>query len=133
MQDTYIFPAIFNIADDGISIEFPDLPGCFSCADNMELALKRAKEAMQLHLYYMEEYGEEIPVATNPTTIKVESCEFVTMIEGWMPPFREKMTQKTINRRIKLPKWLDEMARHEKVNLSAFLEVSLKKYLGVAD
>jgi predicted RNase H-like HicB family nuclease len=132
MKDTYIFPAIFTIADDGISIEFPDLPGCFSCADNMPLALKRAKEAMQLHLYYMEKDGDEIPVATNPTTIKLESCEFVTMIEGWMPPFREKMLQKTIQRRIKLPKWLDEVAQREKVNLSAFLEESLKKHLGVA-
>ena len=32
MKDTYIFPAVFDFADDGISIEFPDLPGCLPCA-----------------------------------------------------------------------------------------------------
>ena len=26
-KDRYIYPAIFDYADDGISIEFPDLPG----------------------------------------------------------------------------------------------------------
>jgi hypothetical protein len=25
LKDKYIYPAIFNFADDGISIEFPDL------------------------------------------------------------------------------------------------------------
>ena len=50
-----------------------------------------------------------------------------------MPAFREKMTQHTIKRKIKLPKWLDEMAQREKVDLSAFVEESLKKYLGVTD
>ena len=28
VKDRYIYPAIFDYAEDGISIEFPDLPGC---------------------------------------------------------------------------------------------------------
>ena len=24
----YVYPAIFTYEDDGISVEFPDLPGC---------------------------------------------------------------------------------------------------------
>ena len=28
-KDYYLFPAIFDYADDGISISFPDLPGSF--------------------------------------------------------------------------------------------------------
>lgn len=31
-KDRYVFPAIFDYGDDGISIEFPDLPGCLPCA-----------------------------------------------------------------------------------------------------
>ncbi len=133
MKDNYIFPAIFSKDECGFSIEFPDLPGCFSCADNMELALKRAKEAMQLHLYGMEKDGDEIPEPTPIFEINTESNEKAMLIEAWMPTFREQMNQQTIKRKIKLPKWLDEMARREKVNLSAFLEESLKKYLGVTD
>ena len=42
MKDTYIFPAVFDFAEDGISIEFPDLPGCLPCADTVEEAVKNA-------------------------------------------------------------------------------------------
>ena len=45
-KDTYIFPAVLDYAEDGISIEFPDLPGCLSCAYSDEEALYMAKDAM---------------------------------------------------------------------------------------
>ena len=35
----YLFPAIFDFADDGISISFPDLPGCFPYAHSIEEAV----------------------------------------------------------------------------------------------
>lgn len=132
MKNEYIFPAIFIKDEFGFSIMFPDLPGCFSCADTLEKAFKSAKEAMQLHLYGMEKSGDEIPDPTPIFEINTESNEKAMLIEAWMPTFREQMTHQTIKRKISLPKWLDEMARHEKVNLSAFLEESLKKHLGVA-
>lgn len=44
----------------GISIEFPDLPGCYPCADkdNTDEALKNAKEALGLHIWGMEQDHE---------------------------------------------------------------------------
>jgi predicted RNase H-like HicB family nuclease len=36
----YAYPALFYYDDDGISIEFPDLPGCLSCAEDTEEAKK---------------------------------------------------------------------------------------------
>ena len=53
MEKTYHFIAIFDYADDGISIEFPDLPGCYPSANTTEEAIKNAKEAMGLHLWSM--------------------------------------------------------------------------------
>ena len=49
-KDTYVFPAIFTYEEDGISIEFPDLPGCLSCADTTDEAIRMAKEALAIHL-----------------------------------------------------------------------------------
>ena len=132
MKDTYIFPSVFSKDEYGFSIIFPDLPGCFSCADTMEKAFKSAKEAMQLHLYGMEKDGDEIPEPTPPELLQPELEGTVVMIEAWMPAFREQMAHQTIKRKISLPKWLDVMARHEKINLSDFVEKSLKKHLGVA-
>nr|WP_290912190.1 type II toxin-antitoxin system HicB family antitoxin [Anoxybacillus sp.] len=49
-KDRYIYPAIFDYDSDGICVEFPDLPGCFTCGDKEEEALQMAKEALALHL-----------------------------------------------------------------------------------
>ena len=133
MKDTYVFPAVFHVADDGISIHFPDLPGCLPCADTMEIAFRNAKEALQLHLYGMEEDGEEIPEPSRVDHISLESCETLAMIEAWMPPFREKMLNKSTTKTVTIPRWLDILARREKVNYSHLLQDSLKTYLGVKE
>lgn len=133
MKNSYFYPAIFDIADDGISILFPDLPGCLPCADNIDEAFKNAKEALQLHLYGMEEDGEQIPEPSDFSKIRCESNQVVTMIEAWMPPFREKMLNKSMNKTVTIPRWLNILAEKEKVNYSHLLQKALKEYLGVAD
>ncbi|WP_338588228.1 type II toxin-antitoxin system HicB family antitoxin [Paenibacillus sp. Y5S-9] len=50
MIRTYQYYAIFNFAEDGINVTFPDLPGCFTCGDSVEEALLMAKEALELFL-----------------------------------------------------------------------------------
>ena len=39
----YIFPAVFTEEPQGISIFFPDLPGCLPCADDFDEAFKNAR------------------------------------------------------------------------------------------
>ncbi len=67
MKDNYSYIGVLEYADDGISVYFPDLPGCFTCADTTEKAVKNAKEALGLHLWGMEQDGEPIP---EPTSIE---------------------------------------------------------------
>ena len=104
MNDTYVFPSVFHTEADGISIFFPDLPGCFSCADTMEQAFSRAKEALQLHLYGMEEDGETIPAASPVGKIPLRAGETIAMIEAWMPPFRERMDNRATNKTVTIPR-----------------------------
>ncbi len=132
MKDTYIFLAIFIVEPEGIAIEFPDLPGCLSCADDMEMAMHHAREAMSLHLYSMEKDGDEIPEPTPMESIAVEDNGFVTMIDAWMPPFREVMKNQTRRRTIKVPVWLDLIAQREGVDYSQLMEIALKKHLGLS-
>ena len=134
MKDTYIYPAIFYDDPDGVSVEFPDLPGCLPCARSMEEAFKNAKEALQLHLYGLEEAGETIPLPSPVSAIKPTDGNGVTvMIETWMKPFREKMLNQSTVKTVTIPHWLDVLASREKVNYSRLLQESLKKYLGVKD
>ncbi|MDP2844121.1 MAG: type II toxin-antitoxin system HicB family antitoxin, partial [Acetobacterium sp.] len=81
MKKRYEFIAVFNYADDGISIEFPDLPGCLPCADTTDEAIKNAKEAMGLHLFGMEQDGDEIPNPTPLEKIHLEKGDIPILID----------------------------------------------------
>jgi predicted RNase H-like HicB family nuclease len=47
---TYL--AVFETDENpGISVYFPDVPGCVSCGGNFDLALQMVKETLSLHIY----------------------------------------------------------------------------------
>lgn len=94
MKDRYSFISTFTYAEDGISISFPDLPGCLPCADNEEAALKNAKEALGLHLWSMEQDKEEIPHPTLLKDIVLKDGDAAVLISVIMPPIREKLSKK---------------------------------------
>lgn len=94
-KDRYIYPAIFNHAKDGISIEFPDLPGCFPSADTTEEAFKNAKEALALHLYSMEYDNDPIPQSSDIYKIKKTDNQAIVLIEVWMPPYRDEIEKRS--------------------------------------
>lgn len=66
----YVYNAVFSYDDDGISICFPDLPGCFSCGFSQDEALKMARDALMLYLKDMEE--DEIPIASDKKIIEID-------------------------------------------------------------
>lgn len=125
MKDTYIFPAVFEQAGNGIAVEFPDLPGCLPCAETADDAIKNAKEAMMLHLYGMEEDGEEIPEPTPFQEIKLRPHQSIVLIEAYMPPFREKLRKRFVKKTLSLPSWINAEAEHAGVNFSAVLQEAL--------
>ncbi|MCI7349544.1 MAG: type II toxin-antitoxin system HicB family antitoxin [Ruminococcus sp.] len=131
MKDTYIYPAVFDYAEDGISIEFPDLPGCLPCADTTEEAVKNAKEAMKLHIYGMEQDGDEIPEPTPIDKIKAEKNQAIILVDVFMPPFREKQRTKYVKKTLSIPSWLNAEAEHCGINFSAVLQEALKERLNV--
>lgn len=131
-MDFYIYPAVFDPCEEGgYSITFPDLPGCISEGDTLEEAFRMAKEAATLHLWGMEDDGDPIPIHTSPDKIEIPLGGFVSLIEIWMPPIRDKMANKAVNKMVTLPKWLSDLASQEKVNVSHVLQDALKKHLGV--
>ena len=131
-MDRYIFPALFEPGEKkGYCIIFPDLPGCITEGDDMEEALHNAKEALELHLYGMEEDGDEIPSPTSPEKMELPAGSFTSLIEVWMPVIRDEMGNKAIKKTLTIPKWLNDIAEKEKVNFSHVLQSALKDYLGV--
>jgi predicted RNase H-like HicB family nuclease len=133
-MDNYIFPALFEPCEEGgYCITFPDLPGIVTEGNTIEEAYAMAKDALELHLWGMEDDNDPIPNPTPPNQIEVPAGGFVSLIEALMPLIRDKMANKTINKTLTLPKWLNDLGESRKVNFSHILQDALKKYLGVRD
>ncbi|MDK2880073.1 MAG: hypothetical protein PWR06_2789 [Thermoanaerobacteraceae bacterium] len=133
IKDIYVFPAIFDYAEDGISIEFPDLPGCLPCAKTTEEAIKNAKEAMALHLWGMEKDGDPIPEPTPVDKIQVRENQAVMLIEVYMPLYREAIENQSVKKTLTIPQWLNKLAEEKNVNFSQLLQSALKEHLGIHD
>lgn len=131
MKDTYIYPAVFELCDNGIAIFFPDLPGCLPCAESIEQAVVNAKESLLLHIYGMEEDNEDIPEPTAFNTIELQKNQTVMLIEVYMPPFREKQHKKFIKKTLSIPSWLNAQAEHCNINFSQTLQEALKAKLNI--
>lgn len=133
LKNRYSFVAIFSYDTDGISIKFPDLPGCYSCADkdDTEMALKNAKEALGLHLFGMEQDDEEIPTPTFIKDIHLEAGQIPVMIEVFMPAIRERNNSKFVKKTLSLPSWLSAAADADDVNCSKVFQNALIEYLGL--
>jgi len=130
-KDFYVFPAIFDYADDGISVEFPDLPGCLPCAQTTEEAVQNAREAAALHLYSMEQDVEAIPEPTPIGRLKLEANQIPILIEIFMPLYREAIDNSYVRKSVTLPSWLERIAAEKKINFSQVLQSALKEQLGI--
>lgn len=129
IKDKYIYPAIFDYAEDGISIEFPDLPGCFSCGETDEEALYMAKEVLGLWMCTLEDDSEEIPQPSRLNVVPLETNQRAVLIEVWMPTVRKAIHNKAVKKTLTIPQWLNERAMEEDINFSFLLQEALKKEL----
>ena len=131
MKDSYKYVAIFNYEKDGINIYFPDIPGCLSCAETTEEALKNAEEVLGLVLYDYEQENKEIPKPTKFEDIKCKNNEKAVLIDVWMPMVRNELDEQAIKKTLTIPRWLNTLAEKEHVNFSQLLQTALKDYLKV--
>jgi predicted RNase H-like HicB family nuclease len=99
-------------------ILFPDFPDCTTTGDTEEEALSNAKEALSLHIFGMEEDGDDIPEPSPFVGLRGENGEALVLTEVFMPSFREKMETKAVNRTVTLPSSLDKEAKAAKLNYS---------------
>lgn len=133
-NDFYVFPAVLTFEEGyEIAVTFPDLPGCATSGETEKEALDMAKEALSLHLFGMEEDNEEIPAPSSFKDVKknLEPNECVAFVEVFMPTIRMAQENKSVNRTVTLPAWLNARALECGVNFSAVLQEALKNQLNI--
>ena len=130
-KDKYVYPAIFYYADDVISVEFPDLPGCLTYGDTEEEALLMAREVLGLWMESVERDNEDVPKASSLLDINLEDNQRAILIDVWMPLVRKAIMNKAIKKTLTIPQWLDIKAREEDINFSQVLQEGLKRELNI--
>lgn len=128
-KDNYIFPAVFSYDEDGISIEFPDLQGCLSCAKTDEDALYMAKDALRGWLLVAEQYDDPIPDPLKLSEIITNENEKAVLIEVCLATHRDAYNNRSVKKTLTLPAWLNDLAEKENINFSFLLQQALKEQM----
>ncbi len=134
----YLYPAVFDPNENGgYTVTFPDLPGCVTEGDTLDEALQMAARAMALHLYGMEQDGDEIPVPSEPARVcfpeDASDDAFVTVIAASTEPVRDEIRNRAVKKTLTIPQWLNEESEKAGVNFSQILQSALKERLGIVD
>ena len=93
--------------------------------------MQNAKEALGLHIWGMEQDGEELPYPTSITELSLEKGQIPALIDVFMPPVRERINSKFVKKTLSLPAWLAAKADEDGVNCSRLFQNALMEYLGV--
>ena len=129
--DRYYYPAVF-IYEEGqeIAVVFPDLDVATSGVDDQD-ALLSARECLGTVIMGLEEDGEPIPAPSRLSDIEAKPNERVVLIDVFMPSVRMANNNKSVNRTVTLPAWLNAVALENNVNFSQLLQDALKTQLGL--
>lgn len=125
----YVYPAVFTEEDCGYSINFPDLPNCFTSGETLGEAIEMAADVLCLTLYEMEQAGTEIPAPSALWDIPVGEKEFVNFIPCDTVEYRKFFDNRAVKKTLTIPSWLNDMAERAGINFSATLQSALKQQL----
>ena len=127
--DRYFYPAVFTYAEgQEIAVVFPDL-GCATSGTDDKDAMLSARELLGLHLFGMEEDGEEIPTPTPLQCIETAENERAALIDVYMPSVRTALENRSVNRTVTLPAWLNAKAVEMGINFSQTLQDALRQQI----
>lgn len=127
--ERYFYPAIFTYAtDQEIAVVFPDLK-CATSGINEDDALLSARELLGCVLNGLEEDGEDIPEPTPLSEIELQQNKRAVLIDVYMPSIRMAQVNRSVNRTVTLPAWLNAAALERNINFSQVLQEALKTQL----
>lgn len=128
-KNNYIYPAVFTFEEgQEIAVLFPDFDVATSGVDE-EDAFKSAKELLGLTLYSMEEDKEEIPQPSPISELQLKKNQVSCLVDVFMPSIREAQNNKSVNRTVTLPAWLNAKSLELGVNFSQVLQEALMERL----
>ena len=127
--ERYFYPAVFTYEPgQEIAVVFPDLK-CATSGINDDDALLSARELLGCVLYGLEEDGEDIPSPTPLAEVNTQPNERSVLVDVYMPSIRQAHVNRSVNRIVTLPAWLNAAALEQNINFSQVLQDALKSQL----
>jgi predicted RNase H-like HicB family nuclease len=131
-NDIYVYPAVFTYEEGyEIAVVFPDLELATSGKNDVE-ALAMAKDALGGRLWCMEQDGDPLPTPTRLCDVELEPGEHAALVDVYMPSIRMAQVNRSVNRTVTLPAWLNAAALAKGINFSQALQSTLINDLGVS-
>ena len=106
--------------EDGIWIEFPDLPGCITQGNNFEEVLFMAKGALECYILGELKEGNKLPQATPLNHFSIEQCP--NYIQADVDLAKD---DKIVRKNCTIPSWLNDQALARNLNFSKILQEAL--------
>lgn len=129
--ERYFYPAVFTYEEgQEIAVVFPDLDVATS-GENDDDALLSARELLGCVMFGLEEDGEGIPEPTPLSAVALEPNERAVLVDVYMPAVRMAQNNKSVNRTVTLPAWLNAAALERNINFSQVLQDALKTQMGI--
>ena len=123
------YPAIISKEDDGYSVEFPDLPGCYTCGDTLAETLYNAQEASSGWLLVTLEDGEQPPDSTDISKIKVTEGDIVSMIAVDMNEVSMKYGKHSVKKTLTIPAWMNTYTEEHNISCSKLLQEAIDRVM----
>lgn len=129
--DRYVYPAVFTYEPGSeIAVVFPDLDVATS-GTTEEDAILSARELLGITLFGLEEDNEPIPAPSSLLELPLQANERAALVDVYMPSVRLAHVNRSVNRTVTLPAWLNAVAVERNVNFSQLLQDALRRQLGV--
>ena len=129
----YVYPAVFTREKSGLyAVDFPDIPGCYTCGDTLAKAIYMAEDVLAFTLYDYEREEKEPPKASDTKTIKTDKASFINLIMCDTMEYQKRNNKKAIKKTLTIPEWLNEAAMKANLNFSQILQDALKTKLDVS-
>ena len=125
---TKVYPALIHKEEDGLWLEFPDLPGCYTQGDDITEIMRNAEEVLGTFIAVRIDYGEAVPEASQLEDITGEGTR--TYVSTDVNKYHKDT--KAVKRMISIPSWLNKEAEKQHISLSRILQEALKEKLGLA-
>lgn len=132
MLGKFYYPAIFLVADDGITVTFPDFDFIVTQGLTIQEAFEKSEEVLGVGIDDYLERGENPPKSTNILDIILLPNSYVSLISVDMDEWTKMYSNKSVRKNVTLPAWLNLLAEKENINFSSLLQDALLKKMGLS-